>query len=40
MPIEEDKLQAQIIALQWVQGRIQAIIINNDEEDKDTNIRI
>ena len=36
--IEEDRLQAQIMALQWVQGRIQDIIINN--EDKDTKIRI
>jgi hypothetical protein len=38
IPIEEERLEAQIMALQWVQGRIQDIIINN-EEDKDTKIR-
>jgi hypothetical protein len=38
MPIEVERLQAQIMALQWVQGRIQDIVINN--ESKDTKIRI
>jgi hypothetical protein len=38
MPIEEDRLTAQIMALQWVQGRLQDIVIDN--ESKDTKIRI
>jgi hypothetical protein len=38
IPMEADRILAQIMALQWVQGRIQDIIINN--EDKDTKIRI
>jgi hypothetical protein len=38
IPIEEDRLQAQIMALQWVQGRIPDLVISN--EDKDTKIRI
>jgi hypothetical protein len=38
MPIDVERLQAQIMALQWVQGRIHDLVINN--EDKDTRIRI
>jgi hypothetical protein len=38
MPIEVERMQAQIIAYQWVQGRIQDIVIEN--EDKDTKIRL
>jgi hypothetical protein len=38
MPIEVDRLEAQIMTLQWVQGRLQDLVINN--EDKDTKIRI
>jgi hypothetical protein len=38
MPIEVEWLQAQIMALQWVQGRIQDLVIEN--ESKDTKIRI
>jgi hypothetical protein len=36
--IEEERLQAQIMTLQWVQARLQDIVINN--EDKDTKIMI
>lgn len=38
IPIEADRILAQIMAYQWVQGRIQDLVINN--EDKDTKIRI
>ena len=30
MPIEVERLQAQVMALQWVQGRIQDLLINNE----------
>ena len=43
MPIEVERMQAQIMACQWVQARIQDIVINNNNnygEDKDTKIRI
>jgi hypothetical protein len=36
--IEVERIQAQIMAYQWVQGRVQDLVINN--EDKDTKIRI
>jgi hypothetical protein len=36
MPIEVDRLDAQIMAYQWVQARLQDIVINN--EDKDTKL--
>ena len=38
MPIEVERIQAQIMAYRWVQGRIQDLVINN--EDKDTKIRL
>jgi hypothetical protein len=38
MQIEVERIQAQIMAYQWVQGRVQDLVINN--EDKDTKIRI
>jgi hypothetical protein len=38
MPIELERMQAQIMAYQWVQARIQDLVIEN--EDKDTKIRI
>ena len=38
MPIEVERIQAQIMAYQWVQARLQDIVINN--ESKDTKIRI
>ena len=38
MSIEEDRLTAQIMALQWVQWRLQDLVISN--ESKDTKIRI
>ena len=38
MPIEVQRMEAQIMAYQWVQGRLQDLVINN--EDKDTKIRI
>ena len=38
MPIEVERIQAQIMAYQWVQARIQDIVIEN--ESKDTKIRI
>ncbi|MFL6315942.1 MAG: hypothetical protein ACJ71J_16765 [Nitrososphaeraceae archaeon] len=38
MPTEVERLEAQIMALQWVQGRLQHLLINN--ESKDTKIRI
>ena len=37
-PIEVERIQAQIMAYRWVQARIQALVINN--EDKDTKIRL
>jgi hypothetical protein len=36
MPIEEDRLQVQIMAYQWVQARLQDLVIEN--EDKDTKV--
>ena len=38
MPIEVERLEAQIMAYQWVQGRLQDIVINN--KDKDTKIMV
>jgi hypothetical protein len=38
MPIEVERIQAQIMAYQWIQARLQDIVINN--ESKDTTIRI
>jgi hypothetical protein len=38
MPIDVERLQAQIMALQWIQGRIQDLVIEN--ESKDTKIRL
>jgi hypothetical protein len=38
MPIEVDRLEAQIMAYQWVQARLEDLVINN--EDKDIKIRI
>jgi hypothetical protein len=37
-PIYNDSLEVEIEALQWVQGQIQHLVINN--ERKDTKIRI
>ena len=36
MPVEVERIQAQIMAYQWVQGRVQDLVIN--KEDKDTKI--
>jgi hypothetical protein len=38
LPVEVQRLEAQIMAYQWVQARIQDLVINN--EDKDTKIMI
>jgi hypothetical protein len=38
MSIEVDRLEAQIMVYQWVQGRLQDLVINN--ESKITKIRI
>jgi hypothetical protein len=38
MPIDVERIQAQVMAYQWVQARIQDIVIEN--ESKDTKIRI
>ena len=38
MPIEVERLEAQIMAYQWDQRRLQYLVTNN--EDKDTKIRI
>jgi hypothetical protein len=38
MPVEVERIQAQIMAYQWVQGRVQDLVIN--KEDKDTKICI
>ena len=38
-PVEVERMEAQIMAYQWVQARIQDIVINN-KEDKDTKIMI
>jgi hypothetical protein len=37
-PMEVEWLEAQIMAYQWVQARLQDLVINN--EDKETRIRI
>ena len=37
--IEVERIQAQIMVYQWVQDRLQDLVINNNE-DKDTKIRI
>ena len=39
IPIEVDRLEDQILAYQWVQARLQDLVINNNE-DKETRIRI
>ncbi len=39
MQIEVERIQAQIMPYQWVQDRLQDLVINNNE-DKDTKIRI
>jgi hypothetical protein len=39
MPIEVERIQAQIMAYQWVQARIQDIVIENESKE-DTKIRI
>jgi hypothetical protein len=36
LPIEVERMEAQIIAYQWVKGRIQDIVIEN--EDRDTKV--
>ncbi len=38
MPIDVERIQAQIMAYQWVQARVQDLVIEN--EDKDAKIRI
>lgn len=38
-PIEVERIQAQIMALQWVQARRQDIVIENESKE-DTKIRI
>jgi hypothetical protein len=38
LPVEVQRLEAQIMAYQWVQAPIQDLVINN--EDKDTKIMI
>jgi hypothetical protein len=38
IPIEGERILAQIMAFQWVQARMQDLVTNN--EDKDTKIRI
>jgi hypothetical protein len=38
LPVEVQRLEAQIMAYQWVQGRLQDLVINN--ESKDTKICI
>ncbi|HZA08409.1 MAG TPA: hypothetical protein VE619_11955 [Nitrososphaeraceae archaeon] len=38
MPIEVQRMEAQIMAYQWVQARMQDIVIEN--EDKDTKVMI
>jgi hypothetical protein len=43
MPIEADRLQAQIMAYQWVQARIKDLVTSNDNiksEIRDTRTRI
>ena len=37
IPIEGERILAQIMAYEWVQGRIQDIVINNG--DKDTKLK-
>ena len=39
MPIEVERIQAQIMAYQWVQARIQDIVIEYESKE-DTKIRI
>ena len=40
MPIEVERLEAQIMAIRWVQARIQDLVINNHGEDKDAKVMI
>ncbi|MFL6432835.1 MAG: hypothetical protein ACJ71O_03755 [Nitrososphaeraceae archaeon] len=46
MPVEVERIQAQIMAYQWIQARIQDMVINininniNNNESKDTKVRI
>jgi vacuolar-type H+-ATPase subunit E/Vma4 len=42
MPIQVERLEAQIMVIRWVQARIQDLVINNNNhgEDKDPKIRI
>jgi hypothetical protein len=40
MPIEVERIQAQIMAYQWVQAWIQDMMIVIENESKDTKIRI
>ena len=39
IPVEVERIQAQIMAYQWVQARLQDLVINNNES-KDTKICI
>ena len=38
MPIDVERIQDQIMAYQWVQARIQDIVIENEERHQDTDI--
>jgi hypothetical protein len=38
MPIEVERLEAQIMACQWVQGRLQDIVINNEDRYENNDI--
>jgi hypothetical protein len=39
MPVKVERIQAQIMAYQWFQGRVQDLVINSNES-KNTKIRI
>ena len=38
IPIDVERIQAQVMAYQWVQARIQDLVIEN--EDRDTKVRL
>lgn len=40
MQIEVERIQAQIMAYQWVQDRLQDLVNNNNSEIRDTRTRI
>jgi hypothetical protein len=40
MPVEVERMEAQMMAYRWVQARPQDLVINNHGEDKDAKVMI